>query len=86
VISVSMGGLLCSRCRSRDAAAMVVSEGTLKLLNLFLQMDMRRLGAVNVKPNTKAELKICMREWMDTHVDVRFKSRGFLDQMEKYDM
>jgi DNA repair protein RecO (recombination protein O) len=85
VISVSMGGLLCTACRSRDTAAMVVSEGTLKLLSLFTQMDLRRLGAVNVKPNTKAELKRCMREWMDTHVDVRFKSRGFLDQMEKYD-
>jgi DNA repair protein RecO (recombination protein O) len=84
--SPSMGGVLCARCPYKDPMGIVVSEGTLKLLKLFPSMDMRRLGTVQVKEETKAQLKKCMRAYMDTHIGVAWKARGFIEQMEKYDM
>lgn len=79
-----LGGVLCSRCLHKDAAALAVGEGTLKLLRLFPRTDIRRLGAVAVKPETKEQLKMCMRAYMDTHIGINWKSRGFIEQMEKY--
>jgi DNA repair protein RecO (recombination protein O) len=84
--SPAMGGTLCTRCRYKDAAAIPIGEGALKLLKIFPRMDMRRLGAVQVKDETKTQLKACMRAYMDIHIGVQWKSRGFIEQMEKYNI
>lgn len=86
LFSSRMGGMICSQCAYKDSTAIVISESTWKLLRLFKRLDLRRLGSIDVKPNTKNELKECMRAYMDTHVGIRFKSRSFLEQMEKYDI
>jgi DNA repair protein RecO (recombination protein O) len=84
--SPDLGGVLCVRCKPKDSMSMAVAEGTLKMLKLFPRMDMRRLGAVQVKEETKAQLKVCMRAYMDTHIGIKWKTRGFIEQMEKYDI
>lgn len=83
-LSISMGGTLCGRCRYNDPGALAVTEGTLKLLRLFLHMDIRRLGKTDVKSATKSQLKLCIRRFLDEHIDVKWKSRNFIDQMDKY--
>nr|WP_280875113.1 MULTISPECIES: DNA repair protein RecO [unclassified Paenibacillus] len=83
-ISVGMGGVLCERCLLRDPAAVRLTPGAYKLLRLFVQMDARRLGQIDVKPQTKQLLKQIMRSYFDTHAGVKLKSRDFLDQMDKY--
>jgi DNA repair protein RecO (recombination protein O) len=81
-----MGGVLCMRCRHRDPEAISIGEGALKLLRLFPRLDMRRLGSVKVKEETKVQLKMCMRTYMDVHVGIQWKARGFIEQMEKYNI
>ncbi|WNQ13467.1 DNA repair protein RecO [Paenibacillus aurantius] len=83
-LSVMQGGVLCPRCRLKDPGALVLAPGTLKLLRLFQRMDLRRIGSVEVKAETKAQLKAAMRSFMDVHMGVKWKSRSFLEQMEKY--
>ena len=83
-LSVSQGGALCARCKNVDPAAIPCSPTVLKLLRLFAQIDVRRLGNVDVKPGTKAELKRCLLPFFDAYVDVKWKTRRFIDQMEKY--
>lgn len=83
-LSVSLGGTVCGKCRYADPGAIAVSEGTLKLLRLFLQMDIRRLGKTELKDTTKKQLKQCIRQFLDAHVDIKWKSRHFIDQMDKY--
>jgi len=80
-----MGGVLCARCKPKDPAALPLSEAAWKLLRLFKGLDLRRLGAIDVKPATKEELKACLRTYMDAHVGIRWKARSFLEQMEKYE-
>jgi DNA repair protein RecO (recombination protein O) len=85
-ISIAQGGVLCSNCRRNDNYALHPAAAVLKLLRLFQRLDLRRLGDIEVKPNTKAQLKQIMRAFMDTYIDARLKSRSFLDQMDKYQM
>jgi DNA repair protein RecO (recombination protein O) len=82
-LSAYQGGLLCSRCTGRDPAAIPLGEGACKLLRLFKGMDMRRLGNIQVRPETKLELKESMRALMDTQLGIKLKSRHFLDQLDK---
>jgi DNA repair protein RecO (recombination protein O) len=82
--SAQLGGIVCPLCRHKDARAVPLSEGSLKLLRLFQQVDIRRLGHVDVKDATKIQLKRSMRNYMDTHVGIQWKARSFLDQMEGY--
>ncbi|NIK77403.1 DNA repair protein RecO (recombination protein O) [Paenibacillus castaneae] len=82
-LSAHSGGILCSRCLGKDPGAIPLGEGAYKLLNIFRRTDMRRLGSIQVKPETKLELKLCMRRLMDTHLGLQLKSRHFLDQLDK---
>jgi DNA repair protein RecO (recombination protein O) len=84
--SAALGGLLCERCLFKDAQAIPLSPGTLKLIRLFAQMDIRRLGQIDVKIETKEALKKLMRTYFDTHIGLTLKSRNFLEQMDKYDV
>ncbi|MFC5651733.1 DNA repair protein RecO [Paenibacillus solisilvae] len=83
-LSARSGGVLCERCRYRDPSAPVLTDGALKLLRLFRRMDLRRLGAIQVKDETKKQLKQALRLLMDMHINVNLKSRSFLDQMDKF--
>lgn len=85
-VSPRLGGRLCRTCRHQDPAAMQVMPGVLKLLMLFEKMDLRRLGNVEVKEETKRELKTVMRAFMDMQLGLKLKSRHFLDQLDKYEI
>ena len=78
------GGALCPSCRHRDPAALELDSGVWKLLRLFVPLDLRRLGNVTVKPDTKRQLQMAMRRWMDHHLGLKLKSQHFLEQLEKY--
>lgn len=65
---------------------MEASPGVLKLLLLFEKVDLRRLGNVVVKEETKRELQTVMRAFMDMQLGLKLKSQHFLDQLDKYDI
>ncbi|MBO7743831.1 DNA repair protein RecO [Paenibacillus sp. MWE-103] len=83
-LTARSGGILCGRCAYKDPQALPLSESALKLLRVYQGMDLRRLGNVQLKDETKQELKKAMRLLMDTHIGLPLKSRAFLDQMDKY--
>lgn len=65
---------------------MEISPRALKLLRIFAALDLTRLGNVDVKPETRAELKAIMRGFMDMQLGLRLKSQSFLDQLDKYNI
>ncbi|WP_219836310.1 DNA repair protein RecO [Paenibacillus sp. R14(2021)] len=83
-LSARGGGILCSRCRYKDQEALELSDSALKLLRLYRGLDLRRLGNVQVKDDTKKQLKQAMRLLMDMHIGLPLKSRSFLDQLDRY--
>ncbi len=87
LISTERGGMVCLRCAKREAIyVMEIQLKTLKMLRMFREMDLRRVGKINISDEIINDLKKCMRSFMDTHVSISWKSRGFLDQMEKYNL
>ena len=81
--SISQGGLLCTACLASDPYAIAVTPSTWKLLRLFQVFDVERLGEIEVKQATRTQLKHVLKSYMDEHLDLRLKSRSFLDQLER---
>lgn len=84
LLSARLGGLLCESCRGADQGAHMMTEQVLKLMRLFMKLDLQKLGQVDVRDETKQQLKAAMRNLLDTHIDVRWRSRRVMEQMEKY--
>jgi DNA repair protein RecO (recombination protein O) len=82
--SAQHGGTLCHLCLHKDPRGTPLTEAAWKLLRLFQNVDIRRLGETAVKPETKSVLKQALRAYMDQYVGIVWKARSFLDQMEKY--
>lgn len=84
--SVQLGGLLCTRCAHKDGHALSLSGRTVKLMQMFQHVDLRQLGQITVSKESKQELRHVMRLFMNTHVSEHWKSRQFIEQMEKYEL
>lgn len=83
-LSAEHGGSVCRICRAKVPQAMEAPPAVLKLLRIFQQLDLRRLGNVQVSQATKDGLQSFIRAYMDVHLGVRWKSRDFLDQLSRY--
>lgn len=79
--SIRHGGLICNR--HENERAIMLQNGTIKLLRMFEALDISRLGNIDVKSSTKNQLQFIMREFYDEYVGTPLKSRNFLDQIEK---
>jgi DNA repair protein RecO (recombination protein O) len=87
ILHAASGGSVCSLCSPAiREGLMPLSDKTFRLLQLMQKLDLRKLGNVQVSAGTKEELKRTLRRFMDWHVPVSWKSRAFLEQMEKYEL
>lgn len=86
LFSAALGGCLCRRCHAHDNYRLPISEKARKVLILLQKLDLSRLGDTKLSLDTKKEIKKLMRTFMDAHIPVRWKSRSFLEQLEKYDL
>jgi DNA repair protein RecO (recombination protein O) len=83
--SVRHGGLLCADCRRLDGQALVVPESGVKLLRLFQDVPLARLGQVRVREETKGLLSRLTRMFVDEYLDLPLKSAVFLDQIGQWE-
>ncbi|GAA0362636.1 DNA repair protein RecO [Bacillus horti] len=81
--SVQEGGFICERCYHVDPQKLSLQPGTVKILRTLYLIEPYRLGNINVKPETRAELKKVLWFFMDHHTPLRLKSRDFLEKMTK---
>lgn len=80
--SIREGGFLCHRCLSKDPYHLKISQATVKLLRLFYYFDLNRLGKIDVKPETKNELKKVINTYYDEYSGLSLKTKKFLNQIE----
>lgn len=81
--SARMGGMLCKQCMRPEWPVTVLTEKGYKLLQTLQVLDLRRLGNTNLTDGVKVEVQRAIRSFMDAHLEVRLKSRAFLDQLDK---
>jgi DNA repair protein RecO (recombination protein O) len=75
--------MVCARCARPDWPTTVMTDRGHKLLLTLQAIDLRRLGETNLSAGVKAEAQRAIRTFFDAHVEVRIKSRSFLDQLDK---
>ncbi|WP_188647286.1 DNA repair protein RecO [Marinithermofilum abyssi] len=80
--SVSQGGFLCLDCaEQRRQQVIPLSTPAARILKLLQRISPDRLGQVEVKPETKAQLEKAMGAFIDEYGGFHLKSRTFLDRM-----
>lgn len=80
--SIREGGFICHRCFEHDPYRLQISQSTVKLLRLFYYFDLSRLGQIDVKQETKAELKKVIDTYYEEYSGLSLKSKRFLKQIE----
>jgi DNA repair protein RecO (recombination protein O) len=80
--SVREGGFICHRCLEKDPYHFKLTPMTVKLLRLFYYMDLKRLGSISVKPETKKQLHFIIDQYYDEYSGLYLKTKRFLTQME----
>ncbi|SMO50179.1 DNA repair protein RecO [Melghirimyces algeriensis] len=83
--SVRRGGFLCLNCADQDPHAFPLSSQSARILKTLQRITPERLGNIQVKEETKQQLEKVVRSFIDEYVDVRFKSRDFLEHIKTID-
>lgn len=81
--SVRQGGLLCPTCSYRDPEAFPLSPSAVRILKTLQRITPERLGNIRVKEETRRQLERVLRSFIDEYIDLRLRSRGFLDRLKK---
>ncbi len=81
--SIREGGIICHRCLSKDPYHLKLSPAAVKLLRIFYFLDLKRLGNISVKAETKAELKKVIDTYYNEYSGLYLKSKKFIDQLDQ---
>lgn len=84
--SVRFSGPLCQACHETDPYAIWMKSPVLKLLRLFQQIDLARLGKIDLSEEVTQQLDRILRQYMEEQGGIYLKSRQFLDQLDKYQL
>lgn len=76
-------GFICHRCFSVDRSAVKITPTQLKLIRTFYTVPIHKVGNLTLKKETKMFIKRIVRTVYDEQLGIWFKSRSFLDQLEK---
>lgn len=76
-------GLLCHRCFHVDARAVPLPPAIVRLIRMFQTVPIDQIGNVSLKPETIRFIQRIVRTIYDEETGLYFKSRRFLEQMER---
>lgn len=80
--SIGEGGLLCSKCGHRDMNKIIISPSVAKLLYVFSNIGLERVGTISVKPANEKLLRKILDAYYDQYGGYYLKSRKFLNQLD----
>ena len=80
--SIELGGLICGECRMEDKSAYKISAGSIEMFKIFLNTDISRLNTIKMDNTIFNEMDKIIRVFVQTHLDKRFKSLEFLDEIK----
>lgn len=80
---IGAGGIICSDCARHATQLLPLSSASLRLLRLFRQIDLRNLGKVSLKQETRRQLEQVMSGLLETHAGIASKARAFIQQLEE---
>ena len=81
--SIVEGGLLCNQCVSSDNQSIPLPNAGAKLLNIFLNAGIERIGTVSIKPENKKLLRKILDTYYDQYGGYHLKSKRVLEQLKR---
>lgn len=83
--SIREGGILCARCRGRDAVALPVAPRVVAQMRHLLAAPARRIGILQIHESDRRQIQRLLRLYMDHHLERTVNSRSFLDVVQEMD-
>ena len=83
VFSSKNHGLICSECEGIAPDGIHVSGSTLYTLQYIVSSSIEKLYTFTVSEEVLGELRMVLRQYMDTHIDKTFKSLEILEMCLK---
>jgi len=80
-LSVQQGGLLCSRCQSRDLQAVDVSSLVLEYLKKFEIVNLAKIGRIDLEPSVKDELKRIVHFYLSHYLPGGLRTEEFMEKL-----
>ncbi|XIF19735.1 MAG: DNA repair protein RecO [Acetilactobacillus jinshanensis] len=78
------GGLLCIKHWDLDPHRSHLDTKTVGYLRLLSKVPLKKIGQIHVNRRTKFQLRRLLDDIYDNSVGLRFKSKRFLDQMQRF--
>ncbi|MFA6384453.1 MAG: DNA repair protein RecO [Candidatus Omnitrophota bacterium] len=79
--SLSMGGLLCPRCLSKDPGARSIFRGTIATILHIEKNDLRNNLALGMNPQIKRELDLVLNSFLNFHLGKELKSQRSINKL-----
>ena len=78
-LSVKDGGFICQDCYH---SGKIYSRQVVKLIRMFIYLDINNITKINLKSETKKELSLFIEDYYDTFSGIYLKSKDFLKNMK----
>ena len=79
--SIREAGLLCNKCRSIDTHAFSISPAIAKLMYIFSNVEMKRVGSISVKQENIKLLRKIIDAYYEQYGGYFLKSRKVINQL-----
>ncbi|MBL7070251.1 MAG: DNA repair protein RecO [Candidatus Omnitrophica bacterium] len=81
--SLTLGGLLCPRCFSKDPASRMIFRGTVATVLHIEKNDFRTNLNLGINPQIKKELEIILNAFLNFHLEKELKSQKVLNKLDE---
>lgn len=82
-IAARSGGLICKNCMTTEKQ---VSEKTIKLLRMYLYVDLKAISKIEVSEEAKKEINMFLDDYYDHYTGLFLKTKNFLKSLNKLGM
>lgn len=79
--SLSMGGLLCPKCATKDSAGRSIFRGTIATILHIEKNDLKSNLTLGMNPQIKKELDIILNAFLNYHLERELKSQKVLNKL-----
>ena len=79
--SLSLGGLLCSKCYFKDLSARSIFQGTISSILYIERNDFKTNLNLGLNPQIKKELEVILNAFFNFHLDRELKSQKMMNKM-----
>ncbi len=74
LFSSTRGGLICADCNSKMPGVIKIGASTIYTMQFIITSSIEKLYSFTVSDEVLRELQICMKQYIETYVDYKFKS------------